>query len=825
MQVQECVREIRMGIDEEYTGESWTPFLPGDRLLPTQLKQYANAEEWDVMAPKLSQQICNKDAFITRRNVVKVGNVYYAPIYVDLMPKDISFFYDFFKKMISYNIGWRMLYTISGDGMASVTSKHLISQILSFTSSSNKLFNASANYLKRLKMDNQTIVKFQIALCTWADTEEKALEQVSQLARKLESWGSMNVSEVTGNPISGLASASMGFTQSGIATVSAAPIVDAFTMLPLSRPSSLWDSGGIILKSPDGKLLPYQPMSTLQDTWNTLIFAGPGSGKSVFTNMTHIALCTSAGIERLPRISIIDIGFSSKGFIDLMIDALPTSQKHYALYTRIANTDEYCMNPFDTKVGGRFPFAVDRQYMINLVSLIMTDPNAETKIPGLNDFISAVIDEAFKYYCDSPSFSKSQPKPYTRGTNYEVDNTLAKINANILLQNSRLNVDYDEDDDDDDFNSATYTSWWQIVDMLAEAGFWHEAMLAQRYAVPVLTDLTSIANLQTIQDLYGKLTIGSETITEVFVRMISSTITNFPLLSGFTKYDLGEARIISLDLDQVAKKGSKQADLQTSIMYMYAIKLTSGDFFLDIKNVDEVPMPDKYEVNSYTPINEYKNYHSDRINKIKEDKKRLSIDEFHRANSPEVSQQVQIYMREGRKWNTEMILASQSITDFSDPLIELATTIFILSAGKNMVIDNIVQKVGIDDEAEIGILKNGLRGPSGGNGNIFMAKFVTKRGGFTQLLNNKMGPIQIWSLSTTVDDVKVRDIVFEKVGSNIGRKILADAYPNGSAASEIEARKKSAVDYNDGNIHLQFANDIIRKFGSKYGVSSMKERM
>ena len=182
-------------------------------------------------------------------------------------------------------------------------------------------------------------------------------------------------------------------------------------------------------------------------------------------------------------------------------------------------------------------------------------------------------------------------------------------------------------------------------------------------------------------------------------------------------------------------------------------------------------------------------------------------------------------MREGRKWNTEIILASQSIIDFSDPLIELATTIFILSAGKNMVIDNIVKKVGIDDEAEIGILKSGLRGPSGGNGNIFMAKFVTKRGGFTQLLNNKMGPIQIWSLSTTVDDVKVREIIFEKVGSNIGRKILADAYPNGSAASEIEERKKRAVDYNDGNIHMQFANDIIRKFGPKYGISMMKERM
>ena len=69
----EGIREIRMGIDEEYTSEDWTPALPGDTLLPSQRKQNYDIEEYDVLPTKLSQQICNKDATIEDANIVKIG--------------------------------------------------------------------------------------------------------------------------------------------------------------------------------------------------------------------------------------------------------------------------------------------------------------------------------------------------------------------------------------------------------------------------------------------------------------------------------------------------------------------------------------------------------------------------------------------------------------------------------------------------------------------------------------------------------------------------------------------------------------------------------
>ena len=110
----ESAREIRMGIDEEYTSEDWSPALPGDNLLPVQRKQHYDVEEYDVLPAKLSQQICNKDATIEDSNIVKVGNLYYAPIYINLMPKMIEPFYTFFSKAIQHKMPLRILYTITG---------------------------------------------------------------------------------------------------------------------------------------------------------------------------------------------------------------------------------------------------------------------------------------------------------------------------------------------------------------------------------------------------------------------------------------------------------------------------------------------------------------------------------------------------------------------------------------------------------------------------------------------------------------------------------------------------------------------------------------
>ena len=51
-----------------------------------------------------------------------------------------------------------------------------------------------------------------------------------------------------------------------------------------------------------------------------------------------------------------------------------------------------------------------------------------------------------------------------------------------------------------------HTTWWEVTDALFLAGFDHEAMLAQRYAMPVLADAASICRTPAIEDLYGKIT-------------------------------------------------------------------------------------------------------------------------------------------------------------------------------------------------------------------------------------------------------------------------------------------------------------------------------
>ena len=112
------------------------------------------------------------------------------------------------------------------------------------------------------------------------------------------------------------------------------PIADALMLAPLGRPASPWKEGSVVLRSLDGKLSPYQPGSAQQNTWIDLVFSGPGGGKSVLMNAFNLAcvLSPQMGVNsQLPLISIIDIGFSSKGLIDMLRDALPEDRRDEAV--------------------------------------------------------------------------------------------------------------------------------------------------------------------------------------------------------------------------------------------------------------------------------------------------------------------------------------------------------------------------------------------------------------------------------------------------------------------------------------------------------------
>ncbi len=810
LNVIDCVRMIKKSINPQSVSgpipapkvsdaykDLWTPFLPGDPINPSIRKVYAKAEEWDIVWPKLSWQICDKDATVVDGSFVKIGSKLYAPLYIDLMPKEVRTFGDLFGKLISkHDMPWRISYMLEGDGVSSVSTKALFASILGFAGSDNKLIARSVDQLKARQFNGETIIKIRISLCTWAnaDKKEELTRKLSDLASSVESWGSCLVSEVTGDPIAGIMSSALGATTHNIGTVSAAPLEDAIVMLPLTRPCSPWPTGAITFRSPDGKIMPYQPGSNLQTTWISLIFAKPGSGKSVLMNMSNLALCLSPGITNLPRIGIVDIGPSSSGLISLLKEALPLDKKHLVEYYRLRMTEEFCVNPFDTQLGCRFPTAEEKAFLANFLTLLATDPNDNSPDKGMIGLVNAVIDAMYLHYSD-----KGQAKTYDSGLNIKVDEALSA---------TKMNVD-------------SKTTWWEVVDWLFLHDKKHEASLAQRFAVPILSDAPASAQDEKIRKQYMNVIVSTgENLVDSFNRLVSDALGMYKILTRPTVFDIGESRVVALDLDEVAKSGGVMADRQTAVMYMLARYILGKDFKLQAESVNEMPYPVHVDCPATVPVAAYRDHHRVKIEGCRDDLKRLCFDEFHRTSKAQmVREQIIVDMREGRKWGIDVTLASQSLDDFDKTMQDFATSIFIMDGGNAQVIEDIAKVFGMQDIAEKEALLKRVHGPKAG-GATFLAKFSTKQGWFTQLLTSTLGPVELWAFSTTVEDVSIRTRLYKAVGPSKARKILALAYPNGSAKEEIEYRKeqmKSAgVGVNEEaekNIYDTFTQELIKKFG------------
>ena len=56
----------------------------------------------------------------------------------------------------------------------------------------------------------------------------------------------------------------------------------------------------------------------------------------------------------------------------------------------------------------------------------------------------------------------------------------------------------------------------------------------------------------------------------------------------------------------------------------------------------------------------------------------------------------------------------------------------------------------------------------------------------TQLLTATLGPIELWALSTTAEDVNLRTRLYKKIGPRNARVLLASKFPSGSATKAIE---------------------------------------
>ena len=590
----EALRDIRICIDPEFTSREWMPLIPGDPLPLRMPDPETSTPErlHQVIYPDFKTQLWPREGHMISRSAIRTGDRLFGPLIMTLMPQTPKPFQEFFR--VLSRRGERMPYRVSfllEHGGLNMGLKPVLAAILSFTSSDNKRFNNAVEALQALDLAGVCCIKFRICFCTWACIKtipEKSAHlllrrRMAELVKAVQGWGTSDVSEAVGDPLLGLTATLPAMMPSSPAPVTAAPLEDAIGMLPL-RSASPWKEGSLLLRTQDGKLIPFAPNSSEQAAWIDLGVAPMGGGKSVFLNALNFAFVIQAGLSRLPWVSIVDVGPSSSGLITLIKENLPEGRKHLAAYHRLRMTDEYSINPFDTPLGNRRPLPSHKAFLVNLLSLLATSLDAQAPAAKVPDMLRRAIGLAYEERAD-------KNKPYLYHAN-----ALPDLHTLIMQENIRL---HDK------------PTWWEVVDALFRRGFIHEAIQAQRYAVPVMDDVAT----QLVQNAGIQHTYKEELRMEVRTSILDA-VDAYTILKNPTQFDLGDAQIVSLDLDEVAPRGGDTGDRQSAVMYMLARHVLGGRFFL---------MPDDVKLMPEA----YRAYHAERIEAIREDPKRLCYEKAH----------------------------------------------------------------------------------------------------------------------------------------------------------------------------------------------------
>lgn len=753
----EFLTVIRRQVTQFDTSDKWRPFLPGDPIPARLVEEVPRQHDIsNLMWPSISHQLFSREPKVSDKDstLVDIGDWMIAPILVDQRPQEPKSFNSIFSS-IDRNIPWQMSLVIDSghDRVVNmIGSRKRLASFISFISSENKLIREGGEELVAAAVGN-TMVSVQITFATWGHTLESTRRNKSKLKTAVEAWGQTQIVEERGDAIEAWFNTLPGFSAKHLATPIPMDMTEAISMTPVTRPVSPWDYGTTIYRTIDEKAFPYMPGSDLQNAQMEIIFAPPGMGKSFLLAAANMGLISKPGNEVLPRIGILDVGQSSAMFVEMIKDSLPPDLKHYAQSFRLEMDERYAVNVFDTPLGCQRPLSVDREFVINMMVLLCTPAGSDKPIARLPELVSNLVDAMYDYFSDDKN-----PNVYDPGMDPEVDKVLEDIGY----------VHHDNG-----------ISWWKIVRMLALSGHYHTAIQAQRFAVPTLNDATMVLSQSSgLNDVFGTSDAGSgnETLIDYVKTMLVSAARDYSILTKPTMFSVGDARIISIDLMSVAKGGSASADKQAAVMYLLGRQILCREYYRSLDaTLREIPQ-------------EYQSYHKRQIEKDESIPKKLCMDEFHRTSHvPIVRQQALVDMREGRKFNVNVTLLSQLLEDFDETMVKMANNVIILSKGvSETALDDIRQRFNPSTDA-IKQVNRYLTGPGPeGSSMLYIGQLKSESASkIEQVLRLTLGPIEIWAYSTTPEDISLRRRLSEQIGFGNALRVLAKAYPRGSAKADV----------------------------------------
>jgi len=172
-------------------------------------------------------------------------------------------------------------------------------------------------------------------------------------------------------------------------------------------------------------------------------------------------------------------------------------------------------------------------------------------------------------------------------------------------------------------------------------------------------------------------------------------------------------------------------------------------------------------------------------------------------------------------------IGSQLLEDFSTDMVDLATGVWICgTAVSDRAIEETANRFGLSDTARW-IMRYRLTGPRPSGAPVLLL-LSTNEGRYEQHLVNTLGPIELWALSTSSEDVRIRDSLYVALGAPQARQLLSKFFPSGSARQEIKRRviirmEKGEIESGATSVVIKDLVDELINFARSHKLNSNEE--
>jgi len=719
---------------------------------------------------------------------------------VEMMPNEPQQIERLVEKLRDIKQGFRVSFILTGKPIQKMQLRTSVAEMIGFVPIGNlkKVRDAFRALNFYQKEQNGYVVGCAAQVTTWVDAVERfdtvkktrylnvseLTQHTNSVISKLQSWG-MKVSEGIPDNLDAIIKGCSGLNIYPTAPMHPMPMPEVMDKLPNMRPGSQWKNGSTLLLSKDGKIMPFQPLSTKQSSWVN-IFCGPmGFGKSVtMGSMDLDFLLTPSGSNQLPLIKGIDIGYTQRGFVDIVRSALPKDKKNMAVHVAYEETARTASNPLDTLVGQRYPDSTTRIFISNFIETLLSEiVNSKDAPPTISALIKRAVQLAYAEADDKDDSPTA--KRYRPGENTSVDAAIKRH----------------------DLHADTTTPWWHVVDMLAEKGDFTSATKATSHAVPLLKDVALACNSPNIRNEFKEEYAGG-LLNEFVTRLLMNAIDDFPQLSRPTTVSFGEARIAIIDMTAVIKSGnSPEVVKRNAVNYFLIANLLCRDFLL---NTELASSPDIVG-------DTYRKFLMSKAQELLDTPKKWKDDEWHRFGSvPGAAANKSLITREGRKNQMGMDTGSQSLFDYSEDVRGLSSVFFCGVSGANEA-KNVQESLGLSN-SETAILER-ISAPNAEKGAELLLYLNNIKGeGYSKVSYHtflRSGPTRLWALSSHAYDRRLRGLLYARLGDYEARKALVTRFPSGTCTNYVEDRLNEMTDVGDGQ-DLGLVNELAEEICAQH---------